>query len=173
MRIEAYSCFTAQPFVANPAAFGPAIPLSQSMTGAMSIVSTNDMDTKANPFRDLAAGPLPIYIVIGVSTTFAGVGNQGMTVSMQQSANPGAGPYTFLDQLGVFPALAAPPVSLVGPQTSMIVDQLQPYLVTQRYLSLVFTMSGAVLTAGAVYAFLTPDPTLAYNPPVNYTVATK
>lgn len=174
MIIEYYTCFTAQAFVANPAAFGPALPIFQSLTGTLgTIQSTNDVNTKASPFRDLAAGPRPLYVWCSVGTAFAGVGNQGVTVNLMQSANPAAGPYTLVENLGIFPALATPPVTLMGPQTAVLVDNIQPYAISQQYLSIQFVVGGAALTSGTAAAFITPDPAIAYNYPSNYTVATK
>lgn len=170
--LEYYSLFTAQPYVANPTAFGPTIPISQTITGASSFVSTNDIDSKASPFRDWFAGPRPIYVVCMVTTAFTGTGSGAVTVTLQQSASAGAGTYTAIDILGSFPALSVPATNPVGAQTSVLIDNVQPNVLTQRYISVAFTIGGNVLTGGAVCAFLTPDPSVLANYGVGYSVAT-
>jgi hypothetical protein len=167
MILEAYQLFTSQPFVANPASGGPSIPISQTITGSTtSIVSTNDINLKATPYRDIGIGGRALYVIVEVTTAF--VGSTNLVINLQQSANAGAGPYTFLWQVGVIP-INAP----VGGPLSYQVDQVQPLLITQQYLSLSFQFAGVALTQGAVCAFITPDPDLTVQYAVNYVVSTK
>lgn len=138
----------------------------QTLVGSNSIQSSNDIDLKASPFRDIAIGVKQIYVVsqLTASLTAAGI---TVTVNLQQSANAGAGPYTIIQVITTFPAL-----TVVGVAAAQDVVPIAPLNITQEYLSISYTMSG-VLTTGAISTILTPDPQEWFAYPKNYTISTR
>lgn len=138
----------------------------QSLVGAISVQSTNDIDLKTSPFRDIAIGVKPMYIVSQLTASLTGAGVT-VAVTLQQSASAGAGTYTALQSLTTFPALTT-----TGSAAAYDVVVISPLNITQEYLSIVYTMSGLLVT-GAVTTILTPDPQLWLAYPKNYTISTR
>lgn len=136
---------------------------NQAITGAASFVSTNDMDLKSSPFRDIAIGIKQIYVVSQITTALSAAGIT-VTVNLQQSPNPAAGPYTVIEQLGTFQS-----ASIVG---TKIFNQIAPGNITQEYLSIGYVITGGNLTTGAVTTFATPDIQEWFPYQKNYTIST-
>lgn len=157
MLIQAYSCFTS-----GTAVLG-VLPLSQTVTGTgTTIVSTNDIDLTGSSLKsDIAIGVRPIYVVAQVTTAMTGTGT--IQVNLQQSANAAAGTYTNLQTIGSFAAASAAGTVLIVP--------IQGLVITQRYLSVLFSIGGTV-SAGAICVFCTPDPSQLVIYPRGDTIST-
>lgn len=111
--------------------------------------STNVVDL--NAVRDIAVGQ-PLYVVCQVTTAFTdSSSNSTVTVTVEDDNNSGfSSAATALQTIGVFAALSAVGTQLIVP--------LQLGVITQRFIRLKYTLANGNLSAGAVSAFLTPDP---------------
>jgi predicted RecA/RadA family phage recombinase len=126
------------------------------------INSTNVIDLGSR-VPDLGVGE-DLYLVVEITTAMTdGSSNSALGVALAQDADSAFGSPTAIQTIGSFAALSA-----VG---SRLVAKIQPGIITERYLGLIYTSTNGDLTTGAVTAFLTKDIDAFKAYPNNYTVA--
>lgn len=115
--------------------------------------------------RDMAIGARPLYVVAQVTTAFTDTGsNSNCTVYFRTDSVSAMNSATNAQTIGVFATNAA-----VGTRLCQLI---QPLATDERYVDLYYSMAGGDMSAGAVTAWITPDPDLQTYYANNYTVST-
>lgn len=140
---------------------------SDSQAVTVTAISTNVIDTlpgiRAGLTQNLG-GPEAIYLVIEVDTTFTAGGAATLTASLESdsTANLATSPTVHF-------VTAAIPVASLTAKSKVAVVAL-PFGAFERYLGVRYTVATGPMTAGAISAYLTRDPsfwvayTAAQNP---------
>lgn len=129
---------------------------SDSQAVTVTAISTNVIDTmpglRAGPTSNLG-GPESIYLVIEVDTTFTAGGAATLTASLESdsTANLATSPT-------VHYATAAIPVASLTAKSKIVAPVGLPFGAYERYLGVRYTVGTGPMTAGAVSAYLTRDP---------------
>jgi len=124
-------------------------------------ISDNVIDL-ASAYTRHGTGPRPLYIVVQTTTQFADTGNNSTgTVIFQTDTAANMSVSNTNTTLGTIATNSA-----VGDR---IVALLPPIPGDKRYMGLYYQMSGGDFSAGAVTAWITPDPDLWSAKPAGWT----
>ena len=135
--------------------------LDQAITA--NAASTNQIDLRA--IRNLGVGARPLYVVVQVTTQLSDSGdNSNCTVYFRTDEYAALNAATNSQTVGVFATNA--------PVGTRLVQVIQQGNANERYCDLYYSMGTGDLSAGAVTAFITPDPQLWTGYANNYVIST-
>lgn len=126
------------------------------------VVSTDKIDLGA-ALPDIGLGT-ELYVVVQVTTTLADTGsNSTVAVDLVQDDAEAFSTPTAVQRIGSFAALAA--------AGSRLVARIQPGVVTERYIGVLYTAANGALSAGAFTAFITSNIDSIKHYPSGYVVS--
>ncbi len=124
-------------------------------------ISDNVIDI-GSAYARHGVGPRPLYIVVQTTTLFADTGNNSTGSVLYQTS-----PY-----VGINSSITNTTIGTIATNSAVgdrIVALLPPVPGDNRYAALYFVMSGGDFSAGAVTAWVTPDPDLWAAKPAGWT----